>query len=96
VVFDTPPLMSVSDAAVLASQVDAVLMVISPGKLRREMARRTKELLDRIGTPVLGCVLNGVEPRDGSYYYYYNYYHSYAGAEGKEEVRKRKEKKKNL
>jgi len=75
VVFDTPPLMSVSDAAVLASQVDGVLMVISPGKLRREMARRTKELLDRVGTPVLGCVLNGVEPRDGSYYYYY---HSYA------------------
>jgi len=91
VVFDTPPLMSVSDAAVLASQVDAVLMVISPGKLRREMARRTKELLDRIGTPVLGCVLNGVEPRDGSYYYYYHYY---AGAEGEEEVHKRKEKKK--
>jgi len=85
VVFDTPPLMSVSDAAVLASQVDAVLMVISPGKLRREMARRTKELLDRVGTPVLGCVLNGVEPRDGSYYYYYNYY---AGAEGKDKVRK--------
>ena len=79
VVFDTPPLMSVSDTAVLASQVDGVLMVIRPGKLRREMARRTKELLDRVGTPVLGCVLNGVEPRDGSYYYYY---HSDAGAEG--------------
>ena len=85
VVFDTPPLMSVSDAAVLASQVDAILMVIRPGKLRREVARRTKELLDRVGTPVLGCVLNGVEPRDGSYYYYYS---SYAGAEGKDEVLK--------
>ncbi|TET59957.1 polysaccharide biosynthesis tyrosine autokinase, partial [Candidatus Aerophobetes bacterium] len=80
VVFDTPPLMSVSDAAVLSSQVDGVLMIIKPGKLKREMARRTKELLDRVGTPVLGCVLNGVEPRDSSYYYYY---HSYAGAEGK-------------
>ncbi|MCK4523191.1 polysaccharide biosynthesis tyrosine autokinase, partial [Candidatus Aerophobetes bacterium] len=56
VVFDTPPLMSVSDGAVLASQADGILIVISPGKLRREIALRTKELLDRIGTPVLGCV----------------------------------------
>jgi len=86
VVFDTPPLMSVSDAAVLASQVDGVLVVVRPGKLRREIARRTKELLDRIGTPVLGCVLNGVEPSHDNYYYYY---HSYTGAEEKEEVRKR-------
>jgi len=89
VVFDTPPIMSVSDAAVLASQVDGILMVISPGKVRGEIARRTKELLDRIGTPVLGCVLNGAQPHHGNYYYYY---HSYAGPE--EEVRKPKKKKK--
>ena len=96
VVFDTPPLMSVSDGAVLASQADGILIVISPGKLRREIALRTKELLDRIGTPVLGCVLNGVEPSHSNYYYYYHYYHSYADSEGKERVRKRKKKKKSL
>jgi len=96
VVFDTPPLMSVSDGAVLASQADGILIVISPGKLRREIALRTKELLDRIGTPVLGCVLNGVEPSHSNYYYYYHYYHSYADSEGKERVRKRKRKKKGL
>ena len=93
VVFDTPPLMSVSDGAVLASQADGILIVISPGKLRREIARHTKELLDRIGTPVLGCVLNGVEPSHSNYYYYYHYYHSYADSEGKETIRKRKKKK---
>jgi len=93
VVFDTPPLMSVSDAAVLASQVDGVLLVISPGKVRGEIARRTKELLERVGTPVLGCVLNGVERGHGSYYYYYHYY---AGAEGKEEVRNRQKNKEAL
>ncbi len=86
VVFDTPPLMSVSDAAVLASQVDGILVVVRPGKLRGEIARRLKELLERIGTPILGCVLNGVEPTHGSYYYYYG---SYAQAEEKEKVHKR-------
>lgn len=95
VVFDAPPLMAVSDAAVLASQADGILVVISPGKLRREIALRTKELLDRIGTPVLGCVLNGVEPSHSNYYYYYHYYHSYADSEGKETIRKRKKKKKS-
>ncbi len=85
--------MSVSDGAVLASQADGILIVISPGKLRREIALRTKELLDRIGTPVLGCVLNGVEPSHSNYYYYYHYYHSYADSEGKETIRKRKKKK---
>jgi len=92
-VFDTPPLMSVSDGAVLASQADGILIVISPVKLRREIARHTKELLDRIGTPVLGCVLNGVEPSHSNYYYYYHYYHSYADSEGKEIIHKRKKKR---
>jgi len=96
VVFDTPPLMSVSDAAILASQVDGVLLVISPGKVRGEIARRTKELLERVGTPVLGCVLNGVQLHHGDSYYYYHYYHSYAGPEGKEEVRKQKKEKEGL
>lgn len=93
VIFDTPPLMSVSDGAVLASQADGILVVISPGKLRREIALRTKELLDRIGTPVLGCVLNGVEPNHANYYYYYHYYHYYRSPEGKETIRERKKKK---
>ena len=89
VIFDTPPLMSVSDAAVLASQVDGILVVVRPGKLKGEIPRRIKELLGRIGTPVLGCVLNGVEHSPGSYYYYYS---SYTGAEEKEQVRKGKKK----
>ena len=93
VIFDTPPLMSVSDGAVLASQADGILVVISPGKLRREIALRTKELLDRIGTPALGCVLNGVEPNHANYYYYYHYYHYYRSPEGKETIRERKKKK---
>lgn len=96
VIYDTPPLISVSDSAILASQADGVLLVISPGKVKREIVRRTKELLERIGTPVLGCVFNGVEPSHSNYYYYYNYYRYYASPEGEEEVGKRKKKKKSL
>ncbi|MFQ6066732.1 MAG: polysaccharide biosynthesis tyrosine autokinase [bacterium] len=95
-VFDSPPVMSVSDGAVLASQTDGILVVINPGKIRKEVARHTKELVDRTGTPVVGCVLNGVEPNHADYYYYYHYYHYYDGPEGKETVHKRKKKKKNL
>jgi len=95
VILDTPPLISVSDGAILASQADGILMVVRPGKVKGEVGRRTKELLERIGTPVLGCVFNCVEPSHRDYYYYYNYYHYYAGSQGEEKA-KRKKKKNNL
>jgi len=95
VIFDTPPLISVSDSAILASQADGIIMVVRPGKVKGEIGRRTKELLERIGTPVLGCVFNGIEPSHRNYYYYYNYYHYYAGSEGEEKA-KRKKKEKSL
>ncbi|MFQ5836047.1 MAG: polysaccharide biosynthesis tyrosine autokinase [bacterium] len=93
-VFDTPPLMSVSDGAVLSSQTDAILVVIRPGKLKKEVALRTKELVERIQTPVLGAVLNNVEPNHSDYYYYYRYYHYYDSSERKERVRRRRKRKK--
>jgi len=96
VIFDTPPLMSVSDSVILASQADGILIVVSPGKVKGEIGRRTKELLERIGTPVLGCVFNGVEPSHRNYYYYYNYYHYYAGSEGEKKVGKREKKESNV
>ena len=96
VILDTPPLISVSDSAILASQADGILMVVRPGKVKGEVGRRTKELLERIGTPVLGCVFNCVEPSHRDYYYYYNYYHYYAGSEGEKKVGKREKKENNL
>lgn len=95
VILDTPPLISVSDGAILGSQADGILMVIRPGKVKGEIGRHIKELLERIGTPVLGCVFNCVESSHRDYYYYYNYYHYYADSEGEEKA-KRKKKKNNL
>jgi succinoglycan biosynthesis transport protein ExoP len=77
VVYDTPPAATVTDAVVLGSRVDAVIQVVRAGGPRRDVVRRTKGLLEKVGARVLGPVLNGVSLSDVGYYnyYYYGYYH---------------------
>jgi capsular exopolysaccharide synthesis family protein len=75
VIFDTPPAIPVTDAAVLATQTDGVLLVADAGKTRRNAARRSVEVLQQVGANVLGAALNRLSPsRSGGYYYYYYYY----------------------
>ncbi|MEW6524450.1 MAG: CpsD/CapB family tyrosine-protein kinase [Bacillota bacterium] len=76
VLVDSPPVLVVTDAAVLASQVDGVVMVIEAGETRGELARDAKESLLHAGGKVIGAVLNNVKGTgsSGSYYYYYRYY----------------------
>jgi capsular exopolysaccharide synthesis family protein len=57
VLFDAPPITAVSDATLLASKLDGVLLVVGAGQTRREHARRAKELLERIKLRVVGAVL---------------------------------------
>jgi succinoglycan biosynthesis transport protein ExoP len=73
VLFDSPPTLVVTDAAVLAGQVDGVFLVADAGHTRREMAWRAKEDLLKVGANVLGAVLNKLSPRGAGYYYYYYY-----------------------
>ena len=89
-IFDTPPVLAVTDAAVLAKQVDGVLLVIDSGTTREEVAGRAMEELAKVDAPVLGVVLNKVPMGRGSGYGYY-YYHYYYDAEdgGKKERRRR-------
>lgn len=68
VLVDTAPLLVVSDAAELLPSVDAVVMVARVGQTSRDAARRSYELLDRAGIPVLGVVLIGAKS-PMSYYY---------------------------
>ena len=63
VIFDSPPTVAVTDAAVLASLVDGVVVVIAKGATRRSLARRGDEALGRVGGRILGTVLN--QMRDG-------------------------------
>ncbi len=70
--FDTPPLLPVTDAAVLARETDGVLLVAEARRTRRAAIKQTTERLRQIGANTLGIVLNRA-PLDeiGSYYYYY-------------------------
>jgi non-specific protein-tyrosine kinase len=60
VLFDTPPVTAVSDAAILASQTDGVLLVIQIGKTHREYAQQAKELLNRAHARLIGAVMLNV------------------------------------
>ena len=70
ILFDAPPAIAVTDAAVLGTKVDGVLLVIRAGKTRREHAQRAKELLERVQVRVVGAVLNNAPPDQsmGGYY----------------------------
>ena len=68
--FDAPPVVVVTDAAVLGTKVDGVLLVVSAGRTRRDHAQRARELLERVHVRIVGAVLTNA-PRDvtlGSYY----------------------------
>lgn len=71
IVFDSPPTVSVTDAAVLGAKMDGVLLVVSEGRTKRDHVVRAKQLLERVNAKVLGVVLNNVK-LDGSLYRYYN------------------------
>jgi capsular exopolysaccharide synthesis family protein len=96
VIIDSPPLLPVTDAAVLARHVDGVLLVVEAGRTRRGAAQHAVESLRQVNANVLGVVLNAVPRRRGggySYYYYY-YYDRYYEDVG--EKRKRRRRKKGL
>jgi Mrp family chromosome partitioning ATPase len=75
IVVDTPPVLVVTDAAVLASQADGVLLVTAVNETRRDGLRRAKAVLDATGGRLLGTVVNKVTTSQG----YYNYDSKYYG-----------------
>lgn len=70
VLFDAPPVIAVTDAAVLSSKVDAVLLVISAGKTKRDHAKKAKALLEKVNAHLIGTVLNNVKGEAALYQYY--------------------------
>ncbi|MCG3120094.1 MAG: hypothetical protein ALAOOOJD_02699 [bacterium] len=93
VLFDSPPIIAVTDAAVLSSLLDGVIIVIKSGQTDREAAFRAFTLMKNVKTRVLGALLNGVhiESMYGSYYYYYHYY--YYGKDGEKKKKKTRSRK---
>jgi capsular exopolysaccharide synthesis family protein len=71
IVFDTPPLLAVTDAQILANRCEGSILVISSGKTENEQAVKAKEMLDAAQSKLLGVVLNNKKIENSNYYYYY-------------------------
>jgi len=78
VFFDSPPIMGVSDASILASEVDMSVQVIQYRRYPQPMNIRAKQMVEKVGGNLVGIVLNNINmSQDESYYYYSGYYHDY-------------------
>ena len=79
--FDSPPILPVTDAVLLASKTKHLLWVILAGKTRTDTLRRAQEALAQVDAKIVGIVLNRI--RSGGGYGYYYYYYSKDGAKHK-------------
>jgi non-specific protein-tyrosine kinase len=61
VIFDTPPVLAVTDAAVLATKVDGTILVLSAGRARRDAAKKAKRTLEELSARFIGVVVNNVK-----------------------------------
>ena len=98
ILFDSPPVLAVTDPSILATLSDAVVMVVSSGQTRMDALERSIEIIQEVGSKTLGLVLNNFDLQrayGGYYKYYRNKYYSYGygatygsdNGEGKKKVR---------
>jgi capsular exopolysaccharide synthesis family protein len=87
VLFDSAPVLAVADNLVLASMVDGVILVVRAGSTQRRDLVRAKSLLEKVGAPLVGIVLNRVSPWETRRYY--QSYASYYGVGNGRPARKR-------
>jgi capsular exopolysaccharide synthesis family protein len=82
ILLDTPPVLAVTDALVLAPHTDGVIMIVWSGKTPRESLRMAKEKLDMMNIKTLGVVINHLNLRDLGYYYKHYHYRGYEAGGG--------------
>ena len=75
ILFDSPPVVPVTDALLLAAYCDEVLVVCEAGAASRPGVLRARQLLEQARAPIAGIVLNKIEPGKHGYYYEYYYYY---------------------
>ncbi|UCB50233.1 MAG: polysaccharide biosynthesis tyrosine autokinase, partial [Deltaproteobacteria bacterium] len=94
IIFDSPPILSTADAAILGAKVDGVLLVYRVGSVSRGLLKRSMAQLQQVKSNIMGVILNGMRPEvspDFQDYKYYSYYYSY-GEEGKDKKHRDREK----
>lgn len=72
-IIDTPPVLAVTDAAVLAPRADGVLLVVRAGGVPRQQAARARDALTAVQARLIGAVLDGVKPEKKAGHYYYSH-----------------------
>ncbi len=70
VIFDTPPVLAVTDAIILAANADATIVIAEAGKTRKDALRETARALHQANAKLLGVVINRAKVRSANYYYY--------------------------
>lgn len=93
ILFDSPPVIAVTDAVVLSLLLDGVVLVACAGQTSQQGLKRAKILLENVNAKVMGGVLNKIEAKSSydSYHYYY-YYHYYGDRKEKSKIKKRVKK----
>ena len=86
VIFDSPPVLAVTDAAVMGRQVDGVVLVVDAGQTREQVLGQAAGELQKTGANLLGVVLNRLDSRRGGYYYYYYYYSEEEGGQRRRSI----------
>lgn len=83
VLIDTPPLVGISDSAIIAKESDGAILVVQYRKYPRDMLIKAKKMMETLGVKSVGAVLNNINVMRDDYYYYYHsysdYYHSSQG-----------------
>jgi len=73
ILFDTPPVLAVTDSAIISSYCDGVILVVHAGKVKKSLVAKTKSNLEHVQAKLLGVVLNSnsrSKPSDHYHYYY--------------------------
>ena len=85
VLFDSPPLIAVTDATMITKEIDQIVLVVKSGQTDKKAFHHTITNLKNINAPLGGIIMNAVTGKSsyGSYYYhyYYQYYHYYGDKE---------------
>ena len=90
ILFDSPPLVAVTDATMISREIDSIILVIKAGQTDKKAFHHTMANLKNIEAPLDGIVMNAVTSKSnyGSYYYYYyhQYYHYYSSNDDQSET----------
>jgi len=90
--FDSPPILGVSDASVLASALDLSVIVVQHRRFPRAMLSRVKSAVTNVGGNILGVVLNNVDVKHDQHYEYYTSYYNYYNTTPEKPSKSRKKK----